>query len=406
VLLIGGICLLPIVLYLPFLKEPLMRDEGFFASVAQLVLDGGLPYRDAFDNKPPLIFGWYALSFMLFGESVWAPRLLVSLLLSATTLLVYVQGRLMFSQGAALIASAAFAISIGFAAFETNANVEYFMLLPMMGALVSFTMGQRTGRLPWFALAGFMSALAVLTKTTSVFNMALLGGVLVWSVVRRPDLQTSPRGRGLRSLTAFACGSGVAAALVIMPFVLSSTFDDMFEALVWYSGDYVGDVSLTTKLWIMARAPVFFLLVTGGWALLALVGAAVQFRSGRPTMRLVVAWVASSVVAIVFAGRFYPHYDVMLLPGLALLIPAGIEELRQRCSSLPARAGVAGVLSITCAIALALNLGIYAQPSFAERHTAKFPGTPMAEWETQGPQIADWLRERTIPTLNRKRSRI
>ncbi|MCI0839710.1 MAG: hypothetical protein J4O00_08795, partial [Chloroflexi bacterium] len=57
--LIAAICAIPILLYLPFLAEPFMRDEGFYAAVAQQMLDGGIPYRDAFDNKPPMIFVWY-----------------------------------------------------------------------------------------------------------------------------------------------------------------------------------------------------------------------------------------------------------------------------------------------------------------------------------------------------------
>jgi hypothetical protein len=34
---------------------------------------GAMPYAYGFDNKPPMIFYWYYLSFGLFGESVWAP---------------------------------------------------------------------------------------------------------------------------------------------------------------------------------------------------------------------------------------------------------------------------------------------------------------------------------------------
>src|SRR3989442_11904289 len=122
-----AIALIPVLLYLPFLNEPFDRDEGFYAAVGQLILDGDLPYRHAFDNHPPVIFGWFAISFALFGEHLWAPRLLVSLLLSVTTVLVYVQARVLFSGREALIAAFAFASSIGISRFHTNANTEYFI---------------------------------------------------------------------------------------------------------------------------------------------------------------------------------------------------------------------------------------------------------------------------------------
>ncbi len=105
---LAAVCALPILLYLPLLHEPLARDEGFYAAVGQRILHGDLPYRDAFDNKPPIVFGWYALSFLIFGEQVWAPRLVAAVLVSLTTLLVYVQGRLLFSGREALLAALAF----------------------------------------------------------------------------------------------------------------------------------------------------------------------------------------------------------------------------------------------------------------------------------------------------------
>src|SRR5512132_3256049 len=77
---------IPILLYLPFAGIPFERDEGVYATVAQGLLRGEMPYRDLFDNKPPLVYAWYALSFLLFGERVVAPRILAAVLLSLTTL--------------------------------------------------------------------------------------------------------------------------------------------------------------------------------------------------------------------------------------------------------------------------------------------------------------------------------
>ena len=45
------------------------RDQGIYAVVARAMLDGGMPYRDAWDFKPPGIFLIYALARALFGEA-------------------------------------------------------------------------------------------------------------------------------------------------------------------------------------------------------------------------------------------------------------------------------------------------------------------------------------------------
>lgn len=394
-LLLAGVCFLPVLLYIPFTEEPFLRDEGLFATTGQIVLDGGIPYRDAFDNKPPLIFGWYALSFLLFGETVWAPRLLVSLLLSITTLLVYVQGTLMFTRGAGLIGATAFAVSTGFAAFETNANVEYFMLLPMVGALVSFTMGEKTGRFTWFVLAGLLSGFAIFTKQTAVFNLAFLTLLPVMSAVRANGRAFWKSPELPRKMGALVIGCAIAAGLVIAPFLFTGTFPEFFDAVVLYSNEYVGTVSPFTKIWLMVRAPVLLALVTGPFMVLAGLGAWKMRESGHPYALLAIGWLISSVVAIAIAGRFYQHYFVMLLPGLALLIPPGIGFLRESWERVPARAVTFALLPLVGAVALIINGTIYVQPTPEERHLQKYLIHPMARWEVQSPRLGAWLKERT-----------
>lgn len=394
-LLLLGICSLPVALYAPFLNEPFMRDEGLFAAVGQLVLDGGIPYRDAFDNKPPLIFAWYATSFLVFGETVWAPRLLVALLLSATTLLVWVQGSLMFSRRAGFAAAAAFGLSIGLAAFETNANVEYFMLPPMVAALVSFTLGERSGKTSWFVAAGFFSAIAIFTKQTAVFNLAFFLLFLAVPVARRDGWRMWKSAEPLRKSGALMTGCAIATGLVAAPFLVTGTFPEMFEAVVVYSGDYVANVSLLTKLWIMVRSPLYVLLVAGPLAVLAALGGAQLLASRHRNALLATGWLASSVLAIAVAGRFYQHYYVMLLPGAALLVPLGVIWLRSRWDWKPARVIALGILPSALAVSLMINGQIYLQPSPEERHVQKFAGHPMREWEVESPKLAAWIREHT-----------
>ena len=45
------------------------RDQGIYATVAETMLRGGMPYRDAWDFKPPGIFAVYALVRAIFGPA-------------------------------------------------------------------------------------------------------------------------------------------------------------------------------------------------------------------------------------------------------------------------------------------------------------------------------------------------
>src|SRR5439155_316557 len=103
--LLALLCLLPVLLYLPFLNAPFERDESVYAIIARGLLNGQIPYRDLFDNKPPLVFGWYALAFAVFGEDDVAPRLVAALLLSLTTLTLFAEARLLFSRRVVFLAA-------------------------------------------------------------------------------------------------------------------------------------------------------------------------------------------------------------------------------------------------------------------------------------------------------------
>lgn len=53
--LIGALCLLR----LPAVVQPLGPDQGIYAYVGQTIIEGGLPYRDARDQKPPGLHAFY-----------------------------------------------------------------------------------------------------------------------------------------------------------------------------------------------------------------------------------------------------------------------------------------------------------------------------------------------------------
>ncbi len=70
----------------PYVSVPLERDEGEYAYIAQRLLEGDVPYRDAFDQKPPGVFLAYAMAFVSFGQSIESIHWLLYLWTAATAL--------------------------------------------------------------------------------------------------------------------------------------------------------------------------------------------------------------------------------------------------------------------------------------------------------------------------------
>jgi 4-amino-4-deoxy-L-arabinose transferase-like glycosyltransferase len=386
-LVLVAVCAIPTLLFLPFLTEPFTRDEGFYAVVGRGLLHGDVPYRDSFDNKPPVVFLCYAFSFLLLGANVWAPRLLVALLLSLTNALIYIEGKLLSDRRAGLVAAIAFALSVGLARLGTDANTEYFLVLPMTAGLVAYTLGRKRQSAFWFAASGFANGIAILTKETALFPFALLVAYEMWN--------PSDADKRLANVGAMVAGSVMAGAAVLVPIVAAGGFGDFWDAAVVYTLKYVGDETLLARL-VDTFLPVAFVLVAGPWVLLS-VFAIVRARrvSLRDNEWLVIGWALSSVAAISFVGRFYPHYYFQLMPGLSLLVPLGLPVLGDLLrSGRVARLGWLTVMVCAVLIATALSLNVYLRTSDG-RHTAKTPNDDLAEFETRSEALADYITANT-----------
>ena len=67
-----GIILLTVAIRLPSLLHPQPLDErGDYSVIANEIVDGGRPYVDAVDRKPPLLFWIYAAVFKVAGKINW-----------------------------------------------------------------------------------------------------------------------------------------------------------------------------------------------------------------------------------------------------------------------------------------------------------------------------------------------
>ena len=177
---------------------------------------------------------------------------------------------------------------------------------------------------------------------------------------------------------------------------LLGVFGDFFDAIFIYTSQYVGDVSLSTKLSRGLRIVPYVLSVAGPWILVSILGIFFAFRNHSERRNwLLVGWLAASAAGVAFPGRFYSHYFVQLLPAMSLLTPAAVYFIRSKWHS-PAFLVVAYSLFLLSAIfALASTAPIYLQSTSAARHEAKYPNDPQSLWEVQSPDLATYLRQRT-----------
>jgi Dolichyl-phosphate-mannose-protein mannosyltransferase len=390
---VGFLCLVPILLYLPFLGTPFERDEGVYATVAQGVLDGKLPYRDLFDNKPPLVYLWYAVSFSLFGESVVAPRIVAAIFLSLTAVLLYQQARLVLPKGAAYAAASLFAVSTGLPWVALHANTEAYMLLPLAASLLCFTYGMKNGNLGWFFVAGLVAGVAMMTKQVAMWNLLALAMVaLIW---HHRTLGTT--WRAVAPTFWLFTGAMMSLAVIALPFAASGALDDFLYANLSYNWVYVGFLSWAERFANLGYGMAFFCAVAAPFVAGSIAGLFVLWRRrAAATDYVLIVWAIASAIGVASGGRFFPHYFLQLMPSLAVLTGILVYDRfangQQHVLSRPAWM----IALFLIVVSVGTTSVLYLAPRQAEQRVVSSVYY-QKEWEDHSEALGQYIKARSRP---------
>src|SRR4029434_1850841 len=226
-----GIILLTVAIRLPSLLHPQPIDsEAMYSVVANQIVDGGRPYADAVERKPPLLFWTYAAIFKAAGKFNWKALHMVALVWTLCAMAgLCVIGRELFDRNTGLIAALFYSVFQPFWAWKNlTFDAEMLMNLPIIWAwAIAFRRGSLPLRPGLFA-AGALLAAAFLLKQPAAIAAVPLGIYLLL-----------PSYRARRSLTrtssiihAIMLTTGFFAALGLVMIVLWKQ-GILREALYW-----------------------------------------------------------------------------------------------------------------------------------------------------------------------------
>ncbi|XYH95318.1 glycosyltransferase family 39 protein [Sorangium sp. So ce1128] len=160
------------------------RDQGIYAMVARAMLDGGMPYRDAFDFKPPGIFLIYALARALFGPAQWGVRALEVLGLAGMCLaMVSLAGRAFGDRRVGIVAAALAVLVHAQLDFWHTAQPESFGGMLTSFALLAATPRGRAGAPRPAPGAAALVVSGALFGAAGLLKPPLAGGGVVLAVV-------------------------------------------------------------------------------------------------------------------------------------------------------------------------------------------------------------------------------
>lgn len=316
----------------PTFSAPLWNvDESIHAAVARTLLDGGVLYRDAVDQRTPLTYYAVALLFRLFGENnMWAVRAAVAVVIAGTALGLFLLGRHAKSGAAGAWAALFFCALTTSSLFPRDGNAlhtEWFVI--QFTTWGSWWFWRTQGRIEVWpaAVTGGLFGLAFLSKQPALLEFAapLLTVCYAAATGHRRFADAA------RSLGGMLAGFLAVNAAVLLYFAARGALADLFFYTWTYNVRYYGpEVTLTERL-LTAVKPFGLLLRAYPLVLFGLLVATIlhlvrlaqlrptaEERAGQPFSFYLLMWCATSLAAAASGGRGFDHYYIQCVPAFAL----------------------------------------------------------------------------------------
>lgn len=324
---VGAIALAFAACFAPSLPVAFERDEGEYAHAADLLLSGGVPYRDTFLQKPPGIVLLYAAVLAWTRDGTVVVHALGLEALACTIVALASAVAALGSRGAAIAAALLAALALLSPVNEPHpANTEVFLLPAATAAFALLAVAGRrprtagVGSLLPAAVSGLCIGVATLFKQVAAVHVPQL--LLGWWLV----------GRGARragtSVAAFALAAVLPWAIVVSWWAARGALGAFLDGVLLHNLRYVSFNPEGAPLDLLrARIGASSWFDLGLWAA-GLAGAIALVAQRRWWAAFVAGgWLVGALVAVSSGGYFRGHYLLQAIPALAACAGLAGERL-------------------------------------------------------------------------------
>ncbi|MDT3741164.1 MAG: glycosyltransferase family 39 protein [Candidatus Kapabacteria bacterium] len=329
----GAVILLILIARLHLLSVPFERDEGEYAYMGTLILDGHSPYTFAYNMKYPGTYLMYAIMMGIFGKTVESIHLGLMLISIASLILVYFISTKFLSKSSSAIAASTFGIlatswtMLGQAAHATN----FVIFFALFGILILQKSYQNVnGSILWLFLSGMMFSLAYISKQSGLFFL-----IFALSFIVIKDYKVLSSLAIIKRLLLILLGFAIPVILMFLYFYIFGDFEKFWFWTVTYLSKYGSQMNLS-------RGYDNFLLsiriITGnytseGYVIFWFIGllglGLLYFMKMDYRKKLIIAsFVLMSFLTVVPGYYFRNHYYITFLPALAILIGVFFEYFK------------------------------------------------------------------------------
>jgi 4-amino-4-deoxy-L-arabinose transferase-like glycosyltransferase len=306
-----------LLLGLPTLVYPRMgSDTSTFTYIAQTIVKGGMPYRDAWDLKAPALFYVYAVPVGLFGKSNVARQGFDVLWQLATAMVLFaIAVRISKRREIGLLAGVLYLLLYYSQSYPSMCQAEGFLVLPLSLSFLWLLRALEDNRSLTWCIAGIWVAGATLFK----LPIGLIGVVMIAAAVTqgRPGWSGS-----LRRLSALALGFAAPLLLCVIYFQVRGALWDLLTTLL-IAGPHHALLNIGSYLEYMrkgllppVRWPFYALLLLG---LVPLCFSVVRKQTVPLSTKLLAGWFLVGLVVLFMHGEFYAYHFPPMFAPLAIL---------------------------------------------------------------------------------------
>ena len=315
------------VIRIRLLQTPLERDEGEFAYMGQLMLQGIPPYLLAYNMKLPGIYAAYALVMAIFGQTIAGIHIGLMVANAIAILLLFLLTRRLFDDVGGVVAAACYALtSLSPSVLGTSAHATQFIVPLALGGTFFLVQALDSGKYLTLFVSGLLFGLALMMKQHAVLFIGFGVIYLLWSISRKQPFDLKKLVKGI-SLFILASATPFIVSCLILYEV--GVFPRFWFWTFTYASQYVSEVTLSIGI--------RHFLISAHWAispwLWATSGAGLTAifwnEKTRANWFFLIGFSLFSFLSVCPGFFFRNHYFVTLLPAVALLAGVAASAARQ-----------------------------------------------------------------------------
>ena len=311
---------------------PVDNDHWIFWTVARDWVTGGKLYVTAWDHKPPVIFLFNALLYILGDNNLWVHRFVITLFSFLGVILFYQLLQLLFSGNDQPETNLKVRLSVIIYVFWINLshisaggnNTENFGIVFLLISYLTYFYFWKFKKWFYLLISGLgISILFFLKPNFILFFTPILIDLIFFKVKPFSLIKL------VKIIFLLGLPMIIHACFWLIYFHFNNSLYEFFIASFLFNSKYLatgwlGKVS-GQLIFILIVLPIILSLVFTGFYLFSKKILFSKTEWYNPVF--VVSWLITSALYLIILGTFYPYYYLMVIPILSILVALALSKI-------------------------------------------------------------------------------